>query len=378
MSLAAGSPRAWPVLALLLAPSACHVVSQSELVRPGPAERIRRTEAAAPRPPELVLAGDRLRFIERLECPTEEVIAEQRALELVTRPNLATFVVGVIASSAGAILTIRGASDAHAVNPFLAGGLAALAGGLPLAIGPWIGNHTELRPVPGAEPVRRPGPAEPCGDRPASARAATLAVRGIEVHGRVDRAGVFAISPYQLVDAFEVSAAAALDLTAELEAPAGAGGRARTVQAVIAGGALAGGAKAFLARADFDPAIEPVRLVPNIAAGTLRLSLASTDDGPAVRVVLPLRNDGPGPAFALRGHLTAPGAPAIDGRVIYVGRLANGAAATRELLIPIREAAAAALRNAPLEASIELRDAHGTAPATPVRFRGALLVDAPR
>jgi len=30
------------------------------------------------------------------------------------------------------------------------------------------------------------------------------------------------------------------------------------------------------------------------------------------------------------------------------------------------------------EGTLELRDAHGTAPPTPVRFRGPILVDAPR
>ena len=177
-----------------------------------------------------------------------------------------------------------------------------------------------------------------------------------------------------LVDAFDVTAAAALDLSAELDAAGGA----RTVQAILGGGALASGAKAFLARADFDAKIEPLRLVPGVAAGMLRVSLTATADGPAVRVVLPLRNDGPGPAWALRGHLTAPGLPAIDGRVLYVGHLPRHAEVSRELLIPVSDAAAAALRNATIDVAIELRDAHGTAPATPVRFHGAVLVDAPR
>ncbi|MDQ3368451.1 MAG: hypothetical protein M3680_23745, partial [Myxococcota bacterium] len=127
-----------------------------------------------------------------------------------------------------------------------------------------------------------------------------------------------------------------------------------------------------------DATIEPMRLVPGIVAGTLRASLTTTSDGPAVRLVLPLRNDGPGPAWAIRGHVTAAGLPAIDGRILYVGPLAKAATVTRELLIPVTAMAAANLRNATIELAIELRDAHGTAPTTPIRFRGALLVDAPR
>ena len=367
-------------LALGLAPApalalgACHVVARNEIVRPGTTERIRRPEAAAARRPTIVLAGGRLRFVEPLECPTEEVIGDQRGVEIVTRPNLAMVVVGVIASSAGALLAVRGAGEPDAANPFLIGGAAALAGGLPFAIGPWIGNGTELVPAPDAAPRRRPGPAEPCGERPVAARAATLDVRGAEVHGRIDGAGVFAVSPYHVVDAFAVTATAGLDISAELDAAGGT----RTVQAVLAGGALVSGAKAFLAAADFDAAIEPLRLVPDVVAGMLRVSLTATADGPAVRIVLPLRNDGPGPSWALRGHVTAPTAPAIDGRVLYVGHLPKGTAVSRELLIPVHEAAAAALRNATIDVAIELRDAHGTAPATPVRFHGPVLVDAPR
>ena len=67
-----------------------------------------------------------------------------------------------------------------------------------------------------------------------------------------------------------------------------------------------------------------------------------------------------------------------EGRVLYVGRLAKGTSITRELLIPLSPQAAMALRGATIDLSIELRDAHATAPATPIRFQGAVLGDAPR
>ena len=81
-------------------------------------------------------------------------------------------------------------------------------------------------------------------------------------------------------------------------------------------------------------------------------------------------------AYGLRGHVTAPNTPSLDGRVLYFGHVAKGAAVTRELLVPL--ASGDALRNANIDLAIELRDAHGTAPTTPVRFRGTILVDAPR
>ena len=352
------------------------MVERRELTRPGSTTRTRHAEGAIARRPTLVLTDKgRLRFVEPLECPTEETIAQVTGTELVTEPNLATFVVGVIATAAGAIMMVRGISESEpGGSPFSYAGGGLLVAGLPFAIGPWLGTHTELRPGAAIPPIRRPGPHEPCGERPLVARAARLVVRGVEVQGRIDGDGVFAVSPYQLVDAFETVAVPAWEVTATLDTDTGP----RTITTTLSGGALANHAQAFLADAGFDTRIEPMRLVPGLVAGSLRVSLTSTADGPAVRVVLPLDNAGPGPAWAVRGHLIAPGTPAIDGRVLYAGSLAKGAASVPELVIPVTEAAALALRTASIDLTVELRDAHGTAPTTPVRFRGTILVDAPR
>jgi hypothetical protein len=362
-------------IALALALAGCHVVTRNEIARPSSLERVRRPDAAIARAAALVLGDDgRFRFVEPLECPTEEIVTQTRAVEIVTRPNLATFVVGVIATAVGGVLAVRGISDAEPNNPFTYSGIASLGAGLPLAIGPWLGTRTELSELPAPPPERRPGANEPCGERALAARSATLTAAGIEVYGKIDANGTFAVPAYAIVDAFEAATAPALAISARVDAIAGP----RTVEVVFEGNAFAVRAKAFLAGADFDPKIEPMRLVPGLSAGLLRVSLTSTDAGPAVRVVLPLRNDGPGPAWAVRGRVVAPGAPAIDGRVLYVGHVAKGAAVTRELWIPITPFAATALRNANLDVAVELRDAHGTAPTTPIRYRGPLLGDAPR
>lgn len=358
----------------LLAASACHVTVQTETTRPGTVERIPHPEGANARRPTLVLTDQgTLRFVEPLECPTEEIVQTVAGTEIETRPNLATFIIGVIATSAGAILTVRGALGDEPNQPLTYVGIAGLAAGLPLMIGPWTGLHTELVPGAATAPERRPGPSEPCGARALSARSATLTVHGIEVHGKIDREGVFSISPFELVDAYDTREVTAWDITALVDADGGA----RTINAVIEGGALTTRARAFLDAARFEAKIEPMRLVPGVVAGTLRASLTSTADGPALRIVLPLKNDGPGEAWALRGRIASP-TKSVDGRVIYIGRLAKGTAVSRELLIPLTTAAADAIRGSTLDLSIELRDAHGTAPAMPVRFRGAVLGDAPR
>jgi len=361
-------------IALVLVASACHVTVQTETTRPGKLERIQRSEGAIAHRPTLVLTdAGLLRFVEPLECPTEEIVETVAGTEIATQPNLATFVVGIIATSVGGVLAVRGLTAADRSNPATFGGIGGLGVGLPLAIGPWIGTHTVLRPGPATAPVRRPGPSEPCGARALVATSATLTVRGVEVHGAIDRDGVFAISPYQLVDAYDTKQVPAWDVSAVVDAEGGP----RTVTAVLESRILTRHAPAFLASAPFESKIEPMRLVPGVVAGTLRVSLTSTRDGPALRVVLPIKNDGPGDAWAVRGQLASP-TKAVDGRVIYIGHLAKGAAISRELLIPLTATAAGSIQGASIDVSIELRDAHGTAPQTPVRFRGSVLGDAPR
>jgi hypothetical protein len=237
-----------------------------------------------------------------------------------------------------------------------------------MAIGPWIGDRIERSDATdrGVRWLRRPGPSQPCGERGFAAASATLAVSGLEIHGAVDREGVFAISPFAWVDAYSAAQAVSAAVTATLETRGGP----RTIEAVLDADALARRAASFRAHADFDARIEPLVRVPGIAGGTIAASLVSGGE-PAVRVVLALRNDGPGDAWGLRGQITAPSLPAIDGRIIYVGKLAKGAV-SRALIIPVTAATAAALRGQTIEFSVELRDAHGTAPATPIRFRGAI------
>lgn len=363
--------RRWPVVLVL---AGCHTIVRDQVTRPTATKRVQLAPTA--RAPTLVLTeAGRLRFVEPLECATEETVTQLTSTEIITTPNYATLVVGIIATAVGGVMTVRGISDDDpGSSPFLYGGLGLVVGGLPFAIGPLINNRTELVPGAESEPVKRAGPVEPCGERALRARAATLTVRGMEVRGTIDQDGIFGVSPYVLVDAFEPGASRAWEIHAAIESDAGT----RKVTAILDNGKLVTHAKAFLAKADFDTKIEPMRLVPGIVPGALRASLTPTASGPTVRIVLPLKNDGPGPAWALRGHVIAPSVPAIDGRVIYAGSLAKGA--TRDLagMIPVTDTAAANLRNASIEFSIELRDAHGTAPTTPIRFRGTLLVDAPR
>lgn len=359
--------------------AACHVQTRSQILRAVSTERIVHPEGAIAHRATLVLtdAGG-LRFVEPLECPTEEVVHQHATIETASRPNLAAFTVGVIAAAAGGVMLTTGLfSREPAGSPYTYLGLAGAGAGLPLAIGPWLGDRVEISDGGDPGAVRRPGPSQPCGERPVVARSATLDVGGLEIRGAVDPDGGFAISPYQWIDAYRAGSAAPSEISAVVDAAGGP----RTVAAVLEPRWLAAHAADFLAHADFDPQIQPLRLVPGLAAGALSVRLVTGDAGAAVgaavHVVLPLRNAGPGDAWAVRGQIAAPGTPAIDGRMIYVGKLARGAAVTRELVIPVAARAAAGLRGQTVELSVELRDGHDTAPSTPVRFRG-VLGEAPR
>lgn len=362
-------------IAALLAAAACHVRDRSELTTPVATERVVHPEGAIARRPTIAWTeAGQLRFVEPLECPSEELVRQHTTIETVIRPNLATFTVGVIAAAIGGVMATSGLfSSDRGSNPLTYAGVSGLAVGLPLAIGPWLGDRTETgesrAPSP---PTRRVGPSQPCGDRPLAARAATLEVSGLQIHGAVDRDGRFAISPYQWIDAYSAAAAPPADLAATVDADAGA----RTIAAVLDRTAIAAHAAAYLAQLDVDAAIAPLRLVPGLVPGALRASL--TPEGDALRVVLALRNDGPGDASGVRGQITAPATPAIDGRMIYVGKLARGAAITRELVIPLAARTAAALRSQAIDLSVELRDAHGTAPTTPIKLRTSLRVEPAR
>ena len=362
---------------VVLLAAGCHVTSQLEISRPGEHHRVEHRDRPTAKQRTIVLtATGRLRFVETLECPTEDLIDQQQTIETHRVPNLAAFVVGVAASAVGAIAFASAALGKDpGGSPILYGGGIGLAVGLPLAIGPWIGLTTELELGPPVEPIRRAGPNLACGERPIVAPSATVTINDTDVHGKIDADGVFSVSPYELIDAFDTAHLRPWNVSAALEAGDGA---TTVITTVIDGAALGDHARGWLTAATWlDQRVEPIRLVPGLVAGTLRVSITATKDGPAIRVVLPLTNAGPGEAWGVRGQIASP-VRAIDGRMIYIGHLGKDEAVTREILIPVATDVGSMIRGATIMVSVELRDAHGTAPVTPVRFDGQVMVDLPR
>ncbi len=355
------------LVALAVVTAGCHVTVQFEDTRRG---ETRRERADTPRPiaPSLTVTTDgRFRLIEPLVCPVESVTEMDTVAVTRIGPNLATVVVGVIAVAAGAVASASGwASDDPASAPLSYLGPAAVAGGATFAIGALIGNGVEERPS-GTRLVRARAGDERCGERGLAATRATLTWRGLRARSAVDADGYLALSPFSLVDAFDVGALPALALAVEIERAGGP----LAVEVVIDASELARGRDGFLAGAGIDAAVVALRKVPRLEPGELRVARVGRDGQRALRLVLPVVNTGPGDAYGVRLAIGA-SSPELDGRVIYVGRVAAKASIEVVGEIAISDEADRALAGAVLAVTALIKDAHDTAPDAPVRFRGAV------
>jgi hypothetical protein len=377
-SSSAAAPRTGlrPALGALTAVAllGCHVTYRIPDLRAGETHLVPHPDEGRDLPATLLVTDDgRFQFVTPRVCPTVEVVDMQSSTIVQVRPNLATFVVGVIAAGAGAIGTGSLIATRSSTNPAEAVAPVVLATGLVFAIGPFLRTSTDRTygPVQHIERSRRE---LPCGQRPVAARAATLSWRGLRARGAVDADGYFAISPYAFTDAFAAGRGQPLDLTAAVELAAGG---TASIQVVVPTAALIAGKDAFLARTGLDTRWETLRKVPRVEAGALRVSRTTDAGQPVLRVVLPLTNDGPGDAWQVRGVI-ATDDPEVDGRIIYVGRVPAHGQATGTLDIPLSAETDRVLAGSSIELAVSLIDADATTPAGPVRFHGTILNDVPR
>ncbi len=362
------SHRVLVAAALLLG---CHTHSRVTTTTPREARPVVDQAHARAMPAGVaVTAAGRLRFATPLVCAADLMVDVETADEITTRPNLATFVVGIVLTVAGGVGLVTGLADGK--DAAAGAGAVGLAVGLPLAIGPWLGNGTT--DVNGATTTMRKGATEvPCGDRPVTARTARVEVAGLRAFGEVDADGVFEVSPFTFVDVFAIGELPALDVKADL---IGEGGTTQ-VSAVIDAGALSDARDAFLAEAGVDARVEPLRKVPRLDVGRIKVSRLTVEAAPRLRIVVPVSNDGPGDAWQVRAIVSS-SHPEVDGRILYIGHVAPGAAIDAELLVPLSAAADGDLTGDEIELMVQLRDAHDTAPGAPFRFKGRVLADVPR
>ena len=296
--------------------AACHVTVRVPDLRAGEPQVIAHEDQARALPPTLVVTGEgRFRLIEPRVCPTTELVEMQSSSIVHVRPNYATFVVGAILTSLGAIGTGVAVGEGNwSDHPISYVSPVALGAGLVFAIGPFVGTHDD-REYGATQAIERPGKDQPCGEAPLAAKTAVLVWHGLRAVAAVDGDGVLSISPYEFTDAFAAGRGPALDLGADVEL---ASGEHRAIQVVIAGDALVKGRDAFLARAKIDGRWETLRKVPRVEPGALRVSRTTIGGKRVLHVSLPLDDNGPGDAWQVRGVITAQN-PEIDARMIYVG-----------------------------------------------------------
>jgi hypothetical protein len=363
------------VASLLLWCGACHIIDRVPDLRPGETQVLPHPDRAHTLPPTLVVTTDgRFRFVEPRRCPTTQVVDMQASTIVKVRPNLATFVVGAILGSLGAVGTAVAIGEHDpAGQPLTYAAPVALGVGLVFAIGPFVGTGQD-RTYEGVKQIERPGADVPCGEHAVHATGAIVTWHGLRAVGAVDDDGYFSVSPYEITDAFAAGRGPALDLGADLALASGAH---EALQVVIAGDAMLKGRDAFLTRAGIDGRREALRKVPRVEHGTLRVSKTSDRGRPVLRVALPLSNEGPGDAWQVRGIITTQD-PEVDGRVLYVGHIAPHGATIATVDVPLSPEADRALSGASIELGVTLIDADATTSGEPVRFRGAILNDVPR
>jgi hypothetical protein len=351
------------------------VIEREPDLRPGDTQILAHEDLARALPATLTVTADgRFRLIEPRVCPTTELVLMQSSEVVRVRPNYATFVVGAILGSLGAVGTGVALGEGQpSQHPLAYVSPVALVAGLWLSIGPFTGNHVD-REYGGTQRVERAGKDAPCGERPLAATRATLVWHGLRAIATVDGDGVLSTSPYDFVDAFAAGRGPALDLGADVELP---DGQHHAIQVVIAGDALVKGRDAFLARAKIDGRWETLRKVPRVQPGTLRASRTTVGGQHVLRVALPIDNDGPGDAWQVRGVITAQ-SPELDSRVIYVGHLAPHAHVDAVLDVPLSDEADRAIAGETIDLAVTLIDADATISGEPVKFHGEPLNDVPR
>lgn len=353
-------------LALTVAGTGCHTYARYDDTVAGDTRERKREGAARVLEPTIeVTRGGMLRFAEPMVC-TYDVVVEQSNYRVTrTQPNMATFIVGLITMSAGAVALISGLSDSEPGSaPATYLGVGGLAVGLPFAVGPFLGNGRERVHTGDGETVQGTKDLA-CGSRPVAATTALVRSGKRQLFGGV-KDGVFAVSPFTFVDAFALHKLSGLELSAELFDDAG---DRRTMNVTLDAAALARGRDGFFAGLGIDGTVEPLQKVPRVIATDLVVTRVLADGQPAIEVSVRVENRGPGTAHGVRGSLSSSN-PQLDGRMLYVGRLAAGATANPRALVLMR-ADAAALGDARI--AVTLYDAHATTSDVPLEFRGAVL-----
>ena len=356
------------VITLVAATTAgCHVTSRIDETIAGES-RMRPRPGTTPRtldPAVTVTESGRLRFAEPQVCINDVVVAVTDYQTTKKRPNLATFIVGALVLSLGGVATVVGLAEDEDVLTAV-GGLGVVVG-LPLSIGPFFGNSSARTMVGEREDARSSKPVA-CGDRPLRGSAAMVRLGDLQLLGSVDDDGRFSVSPFTVVDAFNLGKLPALDLKIEIFSDDG--GR-RSFRALIDNAALVVGRAGYLAEVEVDGRVERLRKVPRVEPTDITITRRRRNDQAEIRIAVAFTNHGPGDAWGVRGVLSSRDS-GIEGRIVYVGHLPAKTTTTRTTTIAMTSDSAD-LTEARI--SVVALDAHATTSMVPIRFRGPVLTD---
>lgn len=318
----------------------------------------------------VVAPGGSLRF----EVPQFCDAAENRELttheHTTVRPNMATFVVGLIATSVGITVSAQAFANGEVLsNPTSFAGPTATIVGATLVIGPWLGNRSEERFVK-REYVRRPIAAQECGTRPIGPANVQLDVAGRKLVGALDENGMLDLSPFDFMDAHDPEKLESWNITAQLTTAEGS----HHLEGVVEAARFATQREAFLKQRALNQ-VGPFEKVATLHDSSVAAYWQQSATGARVRIHAAVVNGGPGTAWALRAALSA-NVPELDGRVIYFGNVPKNGSAERDVFVPIAPQVAAALKGTPLVLGLTFNDEYGSVAPTPAQYSGMMLVDA--
>lgn len=333
----------------------CHVTSRLDATVYGKTSyKLHREQRLVLAPRVEVTPAGWFRFVRPVTCKRDILVEQLNYRTTVVKPNLATVIIGVLATTAGGVALLSALGDDSAV--LLGGGLVGVGAGLPLAIGPFVGTKRE-RELVNTEQSKRGRDYKRCGSQSVGAGRAVLRYGTITVRGQVDGDGRFSVRPYELFDAFALHELPAVELSVR------AGDQ--TIRSMLSPSDLAAGRDGFFKASNLDARKPKLSRVPQPRIERITVTRVRRD---AVEVRIKVRNTGIGDAWGVRGIVTASN-PEVDGRVLYIGHLPAGASRTAATIAEL----SSDKDLADMRVSVLLRDHHRTTRRVPIKFHGPIL-----
>jgi len=345
-------------LVSLACAAGCHVTSRVDATLAGKTRhKLHKDQRMVLAPRLEITNAGRFRLVEPIMCKRDILVEQVTHRTTVKKPNLATVIVGILATAAGGVALLSALGDSSGV--LIGGGLVGVGVGVPLVVGPFLGNTTTKKFV-GVEMTKRGRDYQRCAARGVKVDRATLAYGSVRAHGSVAKDGTFSVRAFDLFDAFALHQlpAVEIDVTA----------RGLKFRTMLSASTIASGRAGFFKSLNVDPRKQRLSSVPRPRADNLVVTKLQRQGRTSIEIRTTITNKGIGDAWGVRGAISSNN-PEIDGRMVYVGHLP--ARASRTAAIKIELSTDKNLDSALI--SLLLLDHHGTTRKVPVKFRGPIL-----